>query len=69
MDRQPRSTDVTTKAADDADARRGVPVERGAITLEYGLLLSLIAAVVVVTVIQLGDEVLAMYQAVETAFT
>jgi Flp pilus assembly pilin Flp len=60
---------VTKHAADGAHSRRGVRIERGAISLEYGLLLSLIAAVVVVTVIQLSDEVLAMYQAVETAFT
>jgi Flp pilus assembly pilin Flp len=58
---------VTKKAAD-ADAH-GVPLERGAISLEYGLLLSLIAAVVVVAVIALGEAVLGMYQAVEAAFT
>jgi Flp pilus assembly pilin Flp len=63
------STDVTRNAADDADAHRCAPAERGSISLEYGLLLSLIAAVVVVSVIALGQLVLAMYQAVETAFT
>ena len=60
---------MTNNAAVDAEPHRGVSAERGAISLEYGLVLSLIAGVVVATVIVLGDAVLAMYQAVETAFT
>lgn len=41
--------------------------ERGATAVEYGLLVALIAAVIVVTVIALGGEINSAFQSVVTA--
>lgn len=47
--------------------RRGV-VERGATAVEYGIMLALIAAVIIGTVIALGQGVVALFNTAVRAF-
>ena len=41
--------------------------ERGATAVEYGLIIALIAAVIVATVVLLGQDILAAFNKVETS--